>query len=95
MKVFATPAYLHLKLYIAGDTRESRKTIENVKKLCQRFAKGKCKVDVVDIKKDPKVAIRDQIFAIPTLVNVLPDSDHRFIGNLASPENIIKLFQQD
>lgn len=82
-------ADLHLRLYVAGDTLQSRLTIENVKRLCSKFPKGDCKVDVVDIKKDPQIAIRDQIIAIPTLVKLSPDSTQRYIGNLSSTDKLI------
>jgi circadian clock protein KaiB len=88
-------AELHLRLYIAGDTLQTRLTIENVKRICSTFPKGDCKVDVIDIKKDPRIAIRDQIFAIPTLVKLSPDSTQQYIGNLSSTDKLIKYLKLD
>ena len=84
---------LNLRLYIAGETRQSRITIENVKMACTQYGEGKCKVEVIDIKKDPSVAIRDQIFAIPTLIRVSPGSSRQYIGNLLSVNNVIRLLK--
>lgn len=84
---------LHLRIYIAGDTQQTRITIENIKRICSKFPKGDCKVDVVDVKKDPKIAIRDQIFAIPTLVRLSPNSTQQYIGNLSSLDNVIRFLR--
>jgi circadian clock protein KaiB len=59
------------------------------------FPKGDCKVDVVDIKKDPKIAIRDQIVAIPTLVKLSPDFPQQFIGNISSTDKLITFLKPD
>jgi circadian clock protein KaiB len=84
---------LNLRLYIAGDTRQSRITIENVKIACSRYREGKCKVEVIDIKKDPSIAVRDQIFAVPTLIRVSPGLSRQYIGNLLSVNNVIGLLK--
>jgi circadian clock protein KaiB len=94
MQAFALSDNLNLRLYIAGDTYQSRITIENIKIACSRYREGKCKVEVIDIKKDPAIAIRDQIFAIPTLVRVSHGSSHQYIGNLMSVDNVIRLLKK-
>ena len=86
---------LCLRLYIAGETRQSRITLETIKRACLRYSKGKCKVDVVDIRKDPSIAIRDQIFAIPTLVKLSHGSSRQYIGNLTSIVYVSGLLEKE
>jgi circadian clock protein KaiB len=95
MKALALPYDLCLRLYIAGDTRQSRITLETIKRACLKYSKGKCKVDVIDIKKDPSIAIRDQIFAIPTLVKLSHGSSRHYIGNLTSVGYVSMLLDKE
>jgi len=87
------PANYHLKLYIAGDSVRSRLTVENVRKVCTRLPKGHCKVDVIDLRKEPEIAIQDQIFAIPTLIIASYDSTHQYIGDFASTDKVLQLLK--
>ena len=87
------PANYHLRLYIAGDSVRSRITRETVKKVCIRFPKGQCKVDVIDLQKQPEIAIKDQIFAIPTLIIASADSTRQYIGDFTSTDKVLQLLK--
>jgi circadian clock protein KaiB len=56
-----------LKLYVAGQTPRSIAAFENLQKIGEEYLKGKYKIEVIDLFKNPKLAKGDHILAIPTL----------------------------
>ena len=78
-----------LRLFVAGATDRSRQAILRVRELCAAGLKARCKLEVIDIYQQPKLARTNQIVATPTLIIAFPPPLRRFIGNLA---NITGLF---
>jgi circadian clock protein KaiB len=78
-----------LRLYIAGQTRNSVAAITNLKKICEEKLHGKYRIEVVDLLEKPQLAKGDQIIAIPTLVRRLPPPVKKIIGNLSKTESVI------
>lgn len=79
----------NLRLYVAGQTPKSVAAIANLKKLCDRHLAGRYNVQVIDLMKDPALAQRDQIVAIPTLIRQLPEPMKRVIGDLSNSERVL------
>ena len=73
-----------LRLFVAGATARSRQAILRVRQLCAAELKGSCKLEVIDIYQQPKLARDNQIVATPTLIKEFPRPVRRFIGNLAN-----------
>ena len=78
-----------LRLFVAGATAGSRQAILRVRQLCEADLEDNCKLEVIDIYQQPKLARKNQIVATPTLIIEFPPPLRRFIGNLA---NITGLF---
>jgi circadian clock protein KaiB len=78
-----------LRLFVAGATARSRQAVVSVRQLCEAELKGLCKLEVIDIYQQPKLARANQIVATPTLIMEFPRPVRRFIGSLA---NITGLF---
>ena len=78
-----------LKLYVAGATPKSLEALDNLKKICDEYLKGRYSIDVVDLLKNPKLAKGDQIVAIPTLVRKLPPPLKKIIGDLSNKEKVL------
>ena len=78
-----------LRLYVAGQTPNSVRAIENIKRICEEFLKGRYGLDVVDIYQQPVLAKGDQIVAVPTLIKKLPPPLRKFIGDLSATERIL------
>jgi len=72
-----------LRLYVAGGQIRSRQAIDAAQQLCQRLRA--CRLEICDIYKDPAVAKRDNIIAVPTLLRLKPPPRLTLIGNLADP----------
>jgi circadian clock protein KaiB len=78
-----------LRLYVAGATPKSMAAFENLKKIAEEHLKGKYKIEVIDLLKNPQLAQGDQILAIPTLVRKLPTPIRKIIGDLSNTERVL------
>jgi circadian clock protein KaiB len=85
----ATAAEWELRLYIAGQTQKSLKALANLRRICEDHLKGKYRIEVVDLLKDPQLAERDQVVAIPTLVRKLPEPIKKIIGDLSNEHRVL------
>ena len=79
----------NLRLYIAGQTPKSVAAIANLKKFCAEHLDERYTIEIIDLKLDPKLARRDDIVAIPTLVRKLPVPVRKIIGDLSSTERVL------
>ena len=79
----------NLRLYVAGQTPKSIAAIANLTRLCQKHLAGRYMIEVIDLMKDPALAQRDQIIAIPTLIRHLPEPLKRIIGDLSNAEKVL------
>ena len=78
-----------LRLYVAGQTPRSLTAFSNLKRLCEEQIAGQYQIEIIDLMKDPELAQRDQIMAIPTLVRKLPAPIKRVIGDLSNAQRVM------
>jgi circadian clock protein KaiB len=78
-----------LRLYITGMTPNSKKAVENVKKICEEYLKGRYELEVIDIYQQPALAQGEQIVAAPTLIKKLPGPLRRLIGDMSNTEKVL------
>lgn len=81
--------FWELRLYVAGQTPNSVRAFANLKKIAEEHLKGKYKIEVIDLLKNPQLAAGDQILAIPTLVRKLPEPLRKIIGDLSNTERVL------
>lgn len=81
--------FWQLRLYIAGQSPKSVTALANIKRVCEEELKGRHRLEVVDLLKHPKLAVQDQIVAIPTLVRKLPPPLRKLIGDLSHSNRIV------
>jgi circadian clock protein KaiB len=79
----------NLRLYVAGQTPKSLTAFANLKKICEEHLKGKYRIEVIDLVKNPKLSQGDQILAVPTLVKKLPLPLKKIIGDLSNTERVL------
>jgi len=79
----------NLRLYVAGQTPKSMAAIANLKKICDQHLAGRYEIEIIDLIKDPALARRHQIVAIPTLIRELPEPLKRIIGDLSNVEKVL------
>ena len=78
-----------LRLYVSGMSPNSQRAIENVREICAQHLEGRCKLEIIDIYQQPRLAQNGQIIAAPTLVKELPLPLRRFIGDMSKKERIL------
>ena len=78
-----------LRIYVAGETDKSRKAIENLRKVCEEHLKGMYEIEVIDLMKQPQLAAKDQIFAVPTIIRKLPEPLRKLIGDMSVSEKVL------
>ncbi len=78
-----------LKLYITGMTPNSKRAVENVKRICEEHLHGRYELEVIDIYQQPMLAEGEQILAAPTLIKKLPDPLRRLIGDMSNTEKVL------
>jgi len=83
------PDTYNLRLYVAGQTPKSMAAISNLKKICEQHLSGRYDIELIDLLKDPALAQRHQIVAIPTLIRQLPEPLKRIIGDLSNLEKVL------
>jgi circadian clock protein KaiB len=78
-----------LRLYITGTTAQSTRAIVNVRKICEDHLQGRYDLEVIDLSRNPALAIGEQIIAAPTLIKKLPLPLRRFIGDMSQTDRIL------
>ena len=80
-----------LRLYVAGQTPNSLTAFENLTKICEEHAGGKYRITVIDLLRNPEIARKEDITAIPTLVRVPRSPGRRkIIGVLTNTEKVLE-----
>lgn len=79
-----------LRLYVVGNNIKSQLVLDNLKKVCYEYLKGKCHIEIIDLAENPSLARKDQIIAIPTLVRK-NYPNRKIIGDLSNPEKVLEI----
>ena len=80
---------IHLRLYIAGTSPRSVRTVESVRRLCDGRLNG-CELEVVDLYQQPGLAGADGVVAAPTLVRLSPPPARRIAGDLTDERRVLE-----
>jgi circadian clock protein KaiB len=78
-----------LKLYVTGQTKNSRNAINNLQKICEEHLCDRYRIEIIDLLENPQLAKEDQILAVPTLIKKLPASVGQIIGDLSNTERVL------
>lgn len=78
-----------LRLYVAGQTPRSIRSIANIKRICDEHLRGRYVLDVIDLYQQPQLAHDHQIIVVPTLIRISPPPVRRIIGDLSNTERVL------
>lgn len=78
-----------LKLYVAGNEQNSQLARNNLKSICDKYLKDKCRIQEVDVLTDFASALKERVFVTPTLILLAPEPKATVIGNLSDYEMVI------
>ncbi len=79
-----------LRLFVAGSTLRSQRSIENLRRVCDQYLAGQVDLEVIDIYQQPELAERYQVIAAPTLIKLLPLPVRRIIGDLSETDRVLR-----
>jgi circadian clock protein KaiB len=79
-----------IKLYISGQTIQSRSAIKNLRNICETELADQCVMDIIDVVERPELAEDEKILATPTLIKVQPHPIRRIIGDLTDKAKVLE-----
>jgi circadian clock protein KaiB len=88
-KAKKTPIKYALRLYITGQTPRSLQSVENLKRLCEKYLKGRFDLEIVDIYQQPALAAEGQIIAAPTVIKMMPLPLRRLVGDFSDQARVV------
>jgi circadian clock protein KaiB len=78
-----------LRLYVTDRTHRSLTALANLRRICETHLKGRYRITVIDLLKQPQLARGHQILAVPTVVRKLPHPVRTIIGTLSDTEHVL------
>jgi circadian clock protein KaiB len=78
------------RLYIAGDTENSREAVAALHAICDEHLDDRHQIEIIDVFHEPKRALADGVLMTPTLVKLSPAPVRRVIGTLAATEVVLR-----
>ncbi len=83
-----TPFY-RLRLFVAGSEPNSDKAKAVLANLRDKYLRGCCEINVVDVFENYQAAIDYQIVAIPTLIVESPPPQKVIVGSLSNEDTVL------
>lgn len=80
------------QLFVVSNSSISERAIKNIETICEKYLAGNYKLEIIDIYKQPTLAVKENIIAVPLLIKKLPLPEERITGDLSDTESIIKGF---
>jgi len=78
-----------LRLYVTGQSPNSIRAIENLRRACEEHVPGRYRIEVVDLLENPRLGAEDQILAVPTVVRKLPVPIRKIVGDLSDTDRLL------
>ncbi len=78
-----------LRLYVTGATARSVRAVDNIRQMCEEHLKGRYRLEVVDVYRQPELVKGQDLVAVPTLIKVLPAPLRKFIGDMVNTKRIL------
>jgi len=77
------------RLFVAGNESNSIQARGNLTQLCEEYLKGRYHIDIVDVLKDPAIALKHSVLLTPMLVMLKPRLGVSVLGNLGDTKKVI------
>jgi circadian clock protein KaiB len=89
LNTYADESWL-LRLYVARRSASlSYRAEANLTSLCEKYLRGRYRIDVIDLSADPRLAKEHEIVAVPTVVRERPVPFRKVIGDLRDTERAL------
>jgi circadian clock protein KaiB len=84
-----TSATHQFRLYIAGESVNSKLALSNLKVFCEAYYKDDYHIEQIDVLLSPDIAWAQGVTATPMLLRLVPTSNLKIMGNLSDTEQLI------
>ena len=81
------------QLFIMTGSAESSNAVKNVNAFCENHLKGRCQIEIIDLKEKPSWAAKENIFALPLLIKKFPLPEERMIGDLSDFKKMLAVLK--
>jgi circadian clock protein KaiB len=82
-----------LLLYVAGDNINGKNALAEIKKICIAHLFNNCHIRVIDLRKNPEIALKERIVALPMLVRIYPVPRKILVGDLTDTEKVLRALE--
>jgi circadian clock protein KaiB len=83
------PRFFKFRLYIAGDAPNSTLAVANLLALCRGYLPERHEIEIIDVLREPKLALANGILMTPTLVKLAPAPVRQIVGTLSQLETLL------
>ena len=77
------------RLFVAGNESNSTQARANLTQLCEEYLKGRYQIDIVDVLKDPAIALKYSVLLTPMLIMLKPRLGVSLLGNLSDTKKVL------
>ena len=79
---------VHLRLYVTGQTASAQRAQEAIALLAKNSSTIDFDIQVIDVLANPEAALRDNVYATPTVIRSDSGIERRLIGDLSCTEKV-------
>ncbi len=87
-------AKYHLRLFVAGDEVNSASAKASLDRICAEDLEGNCRIEIVDILRDARLAVAEGIVVTPALLITGPRLRTVVLGNLTDAGKVRAALQR-
>jgi circadian clock protein KaiB len=77
------------RLFVATGTLNSTQAVANLNALCHAYLAGRYEIEIVDVVREPKRALAEDIRMTPTLVKLSPTPIRKIVGTLSQTQRVL------
>jgi circadian clock protein KaiB len=84
------PPLYKFRLYVAGEAQNSVQATSNLLVLCRTHLAERHEIEMIDVLREPRLALANGILMTPTLVKLAPGPAVRIVGTLAQTDTVMQ-----
>jgi circadian clock protein KaiB len=84
------PMQYEFRLFVAGDTTNSLQALANLRRLCVTYLPDRHTIDIVDVFREPSLALADEVYMTPPLIKIGPLPVRRIVGTLSQLDVVLQ-----
>jgi circadian clock protein KaiB len=88
-------AQFKFRLFVAGNAVNSAQALANLSALCRTYLPDRHHIQVVDVFREPKLALAEGIVMTPTLIRLAPSPAVRIVGTLSQTATVLQALGLD